>query len=133
MNPRNAAGRKAICKQIAEVAERCGASVRITEEWPSAPSREAYVRIAYGPVEVGIVVGPVEAHGGYCLPWHMNLLHPSARMTYAFSAAAGASVNRFHHRKCTACYDTLEHTLEALERTLKCIADGTGIQELTNG
>lgn len=133
MNPKNAAGRKAICKQIADVAERCGASVRITEEWPSAPSREAYVRIAYGPVEVGIVVGPTDYHTGYCLPWHMNLLHPSARMTYAFSAAAEAPVNPFHRRKCTAIYDTLESMLAALERTLQCIADGTGIQELTNG
>ena len=132
-NPRNAAGREAICRQIAEVADRCGASVRVVKEWPHPPSREAYVRIAYGPVEVGIVVGPTEYHTGYCLPWHMNTLHPNARMTHAFSAAAGAPVNPYHRRKCTACYDTLEHMLEALERTLECIANGTGLEEKTDG
>jgi hypothetical protein len=88
------------------------------------------VRIACGPVEVGIIVGPTEYHTGYCLPWHVNLLHPNVRMAYAFSAAAGAPVNPFHRRKCTAFYDTLEQALEALERTFQCIADGTGIEDV---
>lgn len=128
LSPKTAAGRKAICQLIADVAGAQGASVRVIPHWPSEPSREAMVRIAYGPVEVGIVVGPQKHKHGYCLPWHMNALYSDARMTYAFSAAARAPVNRFHKRKCTAFYPDLSETLEALERTLRAIADGSALE-----
>lgn len=128
LSPKTSAGRKAICQRIADVAGAQGASVRVIPHWPSKPSREAMVRIAYGPVEVGIVVGPQEHKHGYCLPWHMNHLWPPVCMTYAFSAAAQAPVNRFHKRKCTAFYPDLPETLEALERTLRAIADGSATE-----
>lgn len=127
LNPKNAAGRAAICRALAEVADALGASVRVIEQWPDKPSRESMVRIAYGPAEVCIVVGPVEARMGFCLPWHMNLLQPEARYTPAFGAAAGAPVNPFHRRKCTAFYPDLSTTLIALGRVLQCLADNSGI------
>ena len=131
-NPKNAAGRQAICRQIAELAERYDASVRVTDAWPSKPSREAMVRIAHGPVEVGIIVGPLEAQFGYCLPWVVNTLRQNVRLTTAFGSAAWAPVNAHHRRKCTAGYSDLPATLKGLERTLQCIVDGTGYEEKTD-
>ena len=129
LNPKNVAGRAAICRALAEVAEMHGASVRVIEHWRDKPSRESRVRIAYGPAEVGIAVGPAEARYGFCLPWHMNYItDPDARYTPAFSAAAGAPVNPFHRRKCTTFYPSLETTLDGLGRVLQCLADGTGIE-----
>lgn len=131
-NPKNAAGRQAICRQIAELAERYDASVRVTDAWPSKPSREAMVRIAHGPVEVGIIIGPHGAQFGYCLPWVTSTLRQNVRLTNAFGIAARAPVNPHHRGKCTAFYTGLPATLKGLERTLQCLADGTGYEEKTD-
>lgn len=130
MSPKNAAGREAICRQVVTLVERHGFKAEVTAQWPSKPSRDAMVHITAGPVRAGLVVGPDEADGAYMMPWYIS--GSDATLTGAFSVAAGHTINPHHRRKCTALYPSLTRTLERLERTLQCIADGTGIEEKTD-
>lgn len=127
MSPKNAAGREAICRQVVALVESCGFKAEVTAQWPAKPSRDAMVHITAGPVRAGLIVGLDEVDGTYVLPWYIS--GSSATLTGAFSAAAGHTINPHHRRKCTAVYPSLTRMMERLERTLRCIADGTGLEE----
>ena len=122
-----ATDRAKIADILRQTAEAVGATVEITTEWPSAPSRDTLVQLWLGGVSASIIIGATNPEG-FCVCWNVTTDSPK-RMTPAFGSAAASSVNPYHRRKCTAFYNTLAQTLDAFERTLKCIADGTGLEE----
>jgi hypothetical protein len=123
MNPKSKAGRRAIAYKIADLAHGLGATLEVIEEWPAPGCREAMVRIELDGAAVSIGIDPRSAADGYCVPWHIRT-DSDARFSPAFGVAAGAPVNAFHRRKCTAFYADLPSTLLFVERALRCIRDG---------
>lgn len=64
-----------------------------------------------------------QREGTWVLAWHVD--HNSdARMTEAFEAAAGAEVNPFHRRKCTAVAWSFEQLCEQVRAVVRLAVEG---------
>lgn len=71
---------------------------------------------------------PQDRKGEFCMAWHVSV---NSDMAYseAFGAAMGASVNQYHHRKCTAFAYGFQDLCEKLVKAVTMISDGTAYRD----
>ena len=123
MTPTTKKGRAELAERLADVAREMGATVDVTHEWPSAPSREAMVRLELDGVSCGVTIGPDDAKHGYCLPWCS-----SKALAYPVARATGYTINPFHHKKCTAFAADFDSVCEQVRAVLALVKSKEAFQ-----